>query len=109
MTDLELMQQARDALVYLWDGCPADKALVERLDDRLAQPEQDSPKPSEQYAFERGFQRAREIAREQWQGLTDEEIKNHWLIAMQSVEGTVLPIPEFALAIERALKEKNHG
>ena len=43
----------------------------------------------------------------EWQGLTDEEIKNHWLIAMQSVEGTVLPIPEFALAIERALKEKN--
>ena len=39
MTDLELMQQARDALVYLWDGCPTDKDLIERLDDRLAQPE----------------------------------------------------------------------
>ena len=43
----------------------------------------------------------------EWQGLTDEEIKNHWLIAMQSVEGTFLPIPEFARAIEAKLKEKN--
>ena len=37
-------------------------------------PEQNWPTPSEQYAFERGFQRAREITFELWQWLTDEEI-----------------------------------
>jgi hypothetical protein len=51
MTDRKLMQQARNALMYLWDGCPTDKDLIERLDDQLAQPERE------------------------WQGLTDDQIQ----------------------------------
>lgn len=42
-----------------------------------------------------------------WQGLTDEEIKDHWITCMWKIEGTALPIPEFARAIEDKLKEKN--
>ncbi len=42
-----------------------------------------------------------------WQGLTDEEINDHWITAMWNTEGTRLPIPEFARAIEAKLKEKN--
>ena len=87
MTDRELMQQALDALEEFCEHGAILRPLERRdvLRAALAQPERE------------------------WQGLTDEEIKNHWLIAMQSVEGTVLPIPEFARAIEAKLKEKNHG
>lgn len=42
-----------------------------------------------------------------WQGLTDEEINDQWTTAMRNTEGTRLPIPEFARAIEAKLKEKN--
>ena len=43
----------------------------------------------------------------EWVGLTDEEINDHWRNAMWNTEGTRLPIPEFARAIEAKLKEKN--
>jgi hypothetical protein len=45
----------------------------------------------------------------EWQGLTDEDINDHWITAMCNTEGTRLPIPEFARAIEAKLKEKNSG
>jgi len=43
----------------------------------------------------------------EWQGLTDDDINDHWITAMWNTEGTRLPIPEFARAIEAKLKEKN--
>lgn len=43
----------------------------------------------------------------EWQGLTDDEIKDYWITCMWKIEGTALPIPEFARAIETKLKEKN--
>ena len=46
-------------------------------------------------------------AKRMWVGLTDEEINDHWINAMWNTEGTRLPIPEFARAIEAKLKEKN--
>ena len=46
-------------------------------------------------------------AEREWQELTDEEIKDHWITCMWKIEGTALPIPEFARAIEAKLKEKN--
>ena len=45
--------------------------------------------------------------KKEWVGLTDEEINDHWITAMWNTEGTRLPIPEFARAIEAKLKEKN--
>jgi hypothetical protein len=91
MTDRELIQMARDALVHLWDGCPADEDLILELNDRLAQPEPELPNyvdrrqwkydpmtgrslsnpddvtPWEQYAFERGYFRALQVVREDQQ------------------------------------------
>ena len=130
MTDRELMQQALDVLKIFIDGSNSDWARkIEALRDRLAQPEQEpvwvevTTNTGDKFILDSAVEAdkirtAREAGlsvvplytappQREWQGLTDEEIKNHWLIAMQSVEGTVLPIPEFALAIERALKEKN--
>lgn len=43
----------------------------------------------------------------EWQGLTDDDINDHWTTAMRNTKGTRLPIPEFARAIEAKLKEKN--
>jgi hypothetical protein len=48
-------------------------------------------------------------AEREWQGLTDDDINDHWITAMCNTEGTRLPIPEFARAIEAKLKEKNSG
>lgn len=42
-----------------------------------------------------------------WQGLTDDDINDLLITAMWNTEGTRLPIPEFARAIEAKLKEKN--
>lgn len=42
-----------------------------------------------------------------WVYITEEEICDEWITAMQNTEGTRLPIPEFARAIEAKLKEKN--
>lgn len=45
--------------------------------------------------------------RREWVGLTDDDINDLWRTAMWNTEGTRLPIPEFARAIEAKLKEKN--
>jgi len=39
-------------------------SIIETLRARLAQPESEGPTPSEQYAFERGYQRALQVMRE---------------------------------------------
>lgn len=45
--------------------------------------------------------------RREWVGLTDDDINDLWRTAMWNTEGTRLPIPEFARAIEAKLKDKN--
>ena len=45
--------------------------------------------------------------RREWVGLTDDDINDLWITAMWNTEGTRLPIPEFACAIEAKLKQKN--
>lgn len=64
----------------------------------------EGPTPSEQYAFERGYQRALQVIREtpqrEWQGLTDEEMK------AIDPDGFNEGIPQ---QIEAKLKEKNSG
>lgn len=47
------------------------------------------------------------LAKREWVGLTDDDINDLWRTAMWNTEGTRLPIPEFARAIEAKLKEKN--
>lgn len=45
----------------------------------------------------------------EWVGLTDDEIMDSWLEVMKNtISETNLPIPNFALAIENKLKEKNN-
>lgn len=48
------------------------------------------------------------LVQKEWVGLTDDDINDHWITAMCNTEGTRLPIPEFARAIEAKLKGKNH-
>ncbi len=70
---------------------------------RLAQPEPepDGVTPSEQYAFERGYQRALEVVREthKWQSLTTAEIKTLWNLTKKP--------SEFAEMLLAKVKEKN--
>ena len=90
-TDRELMQQALDALEAMQSYAAAEKKglricdeAIEALRARLAQPEQE------------------------WQGLTDEEIKTLWddhIIPVFNKQG-ISPFV-FARAIEAKLKEKN--
>lgn len=47
------------------------------------------------------------LVQKEWVGLTDDDINDLWRTAMWNTEGTRLPIPEFARAIEAKLKEKN--
>lgn len=112
-----------------WDVCIQcdSREEAEALRARLAQPE-----PEPVFAFRRkglddfctcSEDRYNELAQKpnlfevkkfytaplqhEWQGLTDEEIKDYWITCMWKIEGTSLPIPEFARAIEAKLKAKN--
>lgn len=62
----EEAQQVLDALeeIRYADISVSQKKAIETLRARLAQPEPDGPTPSEQYAFERGYQRALQVMRE---------------------------------------------
>ena len=125
MTDRELMQMAFDAL-ELCDPVRVEKE-VEALRARLAQPE---PEPkcgaiievfgkdwrldymslpvgkhklyTQQYTYTAPPQR-------EWQGLTDEEVRDFWSWSMtQDAEHTANTQQHaFARAIEAKLKEKN--
>ena len=79
------------------------QSAVEFLRTRLAQPEPepDGVTPSEQYAFERGYQRALEVVREthKWQSLTTAEIKTLWNLTKKP--------SEFAEMLLAKVKEKN--
>jgi len=101
MTDRELLQQARNALMYLWDGCPTDKDLIERLDDHLAQPE---PEPTKLINVNGVLEKAGYIKKKEWVGLTDEEYE---AMAEQYVTNCYFDTLKYAKAIEAKLKEKN--
>jgi hypothetical protein len=83
MTDRELMQQALDAL----EKHVLEYETIEALRARLAQPERE------------------------WQGLTDEEVRDLWSWAMTAEAERTANTQQhaFARAIEANLKEKNHG
>jgi hypothetical protein len=132
MTDRELMQMARDALVHLWDGCPADEDLILELNDRLAQPELNSElkvvstgvthiystgaPDAIQYdkdGNEMAHWKFRSFAppQREWQWLTDEEIG----AVIADCQITLVNYcsedkqTEFARAIEAKLKAKNNA
>jgi hypothetical protein len=83
--------------------------------------ELDGPTPSEQYAFERGYQRALEVMRKdqqrEWQGLTDEEMNaamDYWSDPVRSAyggahsaDGEYVGMIDTWRYIEAKLKEKN--
>ena len=101
----EEAQQALDALDKVFDHNAWDcwQTAVDLLRARLAQPEPepDGVTPSEQYAFERGYQRALEVVREthKWQSLTTAEIKTLWNLTKKP--------SEFAEMLLAKVKEKN--
>jgi hypothetical protein len=110
MTDRELMQMARDTLVHLWDGCPADEDLILELNDRLAQPEPE-PVAYSDIISDGGLDPRNKFdtapPQRNWQGLTDEEMFD--CLAQTDGEAKRLPLgfKWFAEAIEAKLKEKN--
>jgi hypothetical protein len=112
MTDRELMQQARNALMYLWDGCPTDKDLIERLDDNLAQPEPEPVAWTHKYgcranAFGECSMGCAAPLQREWQGLTDEEIAACIQMGESgSLDSFIKPLATYR-AIEAKLKEKN--
>jgi len=137
MTDRELMQMALDALEeYVgvvvsvndpndWTpkvadaGEPARKA-IEALRARLAEPEQepvacdcDSPAWCKQYKkchrAMLGFEPYVAPPQREWQGLTDEEVRDLWSWAMTAEAERTANTQQhaFARAIEAKLKEKN--
>ena len=119
MTDRELMQMARNALMYLWDGCPTDKDLIERLDDHLAQPE---PEPEVGVCCQdydscirsctpRGQWIAHKAAQREWQGLTDEDRQEieRWIEFKEAGGNEPVPAQKIITYVEAKLKEKNNG
>ena len=78
MTDKELLQLAKEALLDLWSGCPNDQEIIEAINERLVQPEKE------------------------WVGLTDDAE----ILAISHTMPYANRF-EFARAIEAKLKEKN--
>jgi hypothetical protein len=109
MTDRELMQMARDTLVHLWDGCPADEDLILELNDRLAQPEPE-PVAYSDIISDGGLDPRNKFdtapPQRNWQGLTDEEVG--MLTVFDGLHHVEVPLlAKFTRAIEAKLKEKN--
>jgi len=120
MTDRELMQMALDALsmavepkkgkVYAFEFQPIDCAAmhfkaIEALRARLAEPEVDVCCQNFDKCLRsctpRGQWIAHKAAQREWQGLTDEEVKDIvWNLPYE-------PSQEHIRAIEAKLKEKN--
>ncbi len=126
MTDRELMQQALDALEGYARNCrcegggaPCDAA--EALRARLAQPELEPLawwQPNE-YKIEKSFSWHKKGGfikplytappQREWQGLTDEEVRDLWSWSMTAKAERTANTQQhaFARAIEAKLKEKN--
>jgi hypothetical protein len=73
-------QQVLDALKWFEQRFACTHLeLIDTIRARLSAPEPDAPTPRDQYCYERGYQRALEVMRQtpqrEWQGLTDEEIR----------------------------------
>jgi hypothetical protein len=122
MTDRELMQQALVALEFFWDNgyrniAMKQKATMDALRERLAQPEQEpiawvyqeglealkSGRPWTAYGSN-GYSRIPLYLNAQWQGLTDEEIVAVYGDDLKYRDGDYL---RYSRAIEAKLKEKN--
>ena len=119
MTDRELVQQALEALEDIFGKNKIDVGVINRLRDRLAQPEQEPVAwmhPSWIDPDTRGWEsdsfNAIPIegwvpvftAPRQWQGLTDEQFET---MAEKYVTNCYFDTLKFARAIEAKLKEKN--
>lgn len=120
MTDKELFQQAKDALLELWSGCPKDQEIIEALNERLAQPEPE-PEPvaivigtSNREGMIRWCQPKRiELdtplytaqTKKEWVSLTDEEILEEYR-RWYGDDGNLTDV-YFVRVIESKLKEKN--
>ena len=86
MDDKELLQQALDALISVWNMDKTTKQVetIQAIKARLTQPEKE------------------------WVGLTDEEIGT--LTVFDGLHYVEVPLlANFARAIEAKLKDKNHG
>ena len=85
MTDRELLQQALDALISVWNSDRTTRQVetIRAIKSRLAQP------------------------KKEWVGLTDEEILEEYRQSYGD-DGNLTDV-YFARAIESKLKEKNNG
>jgi hypothetical protein len=110
-TDRELMQMALDALEWCYDvtewpanGESTQDKAIEALRARLSQPE---PKPL-WIRNEEGKLELHAPPQREWQGLTDEEIREFeiWLDDEEEKHGWNLPA-DIVKYIEAKLKEKN--
>jgi hypothetical protein len=90
MTDKELLQQALDALISVWNSDRTKRQVetILAIKSRLAQP------------------------KKEWVGLTEEDIDDaeiHLTSCRNNHESWIEGIQEFAQAIEAKLKEKNEN
>jgi hypothetical protein len=128
MTDRELMQQALDALEAMQSYAAAEnKGLricdeaIEALRARLAQPEPYAAQAAMVAQQTQGRMYVDPVTgdvgigtvkpQREWQGLTDEEVRDLWSWAMTAKAERTANTQQhaFARAIEAKLKEKNHG
>jgi hypothetical protein len=110
MTDRELLQQALDALISVWNMDKTKKQVetIQAIKARLAQPE---PEELGEIipADEKQLKRIANLVKpeKEWVGLTDEEILEEYRQSYGD-DGNLTDV-YFARAIEAKLKEKNSG
>lgn len=118
MTDKELLQQALDALISVWNSDRTTRQVetIRAIKARLTQPE---PEHMTQFKFQDyGWWRDEEgklklgtmPQQKEWVGLTEEDIDDaeiHLTACRNNHESWIEGIQEFAQAIEAKLKEKN--
>jgi hypothetical protein len=115
MTDRELVQQALEALEDIFGKNKIDVGVINRLRDRLAQPEQEPVAWYHPKSSRVRFENPNSLlwtplytAPRQWQGLTDEDVDEieRWIAFKEDGSGRI-PNQKLVRYIERKLKEKN--